>query len=167
MKFDAIDLFNTVKPGYFESEHIRKLPPEEIYEEQLMELKNFSPADLVIEYPANITFGMYEGEMEPLIEAVRSVEEGWVNCYHPGDTIYCAFDGDKIVSFCLLDDFGTYKGLKIGGPGCVGTIPEYRKQGIGLKMVQNVTEIIRQRGYDQWLNDETTDFLLTDIRGAL
>jgi GNAT superfamily N-acetyltransferase len=57
-------------------------------------------------------------------------------------------DGERVVSFCLLDDFGTYKGLRIGAPGCVGTIPAYRKQGIGLKMIQNATAIFQKCGYD-------------------
>ena len=38
--------------------------------------------------------------------------------------------------------------LKIGGPGCVGTLPEYRKKGIGLTMVKKVTEILKEEGYD-------------------
>ncbi|MBR5226313.1 MAG: GNAT family N-acetyltransferase, partial [Clostridia bacterium] len=40
------------------------------------------------------------------------------------------------------------QGLRIGAPGCVGTIPAYRRQGIGLKLVQNATAILKQRGYD-------------------
>ena len=148
MMLDYADLFAAVHPGFFEKERIRSLPPEEVYEEQMLELQSFSRDALLIPYPARITFGLYEGAMEPLYDAVRSVEDGWTSCYHPGDSIYCAFDGDRIVSFCLLDDFGTYKGLRIGGPGCVGTIPAYRKQGIGLKMVQNATAILQDRGYD-------------------
>ncbi|MBO7531565.1 MAG: hypothetical protein J6T50_07145, partial [Lachnospiraceae bacterium] len=37
---------------------------------------------------------------------------------------------------------------KIGGPGCVGTVPEYRDRGIGLTMVRNVTQILRDELYD-------------------
>lgn len=148
MHFDAIDMFSTIKPGFLESEHIRSLPPEWIYEEQTLDLHAFSPADLEISCPERITFGMYDGDMAPLLEAVGSVEEGWLGCYHPDDEIYCGFDGDRIVSFCAIEDFGTYKGLRVCGPGCVGTIPEYRRQGIGLKMVQNVTAILKDRGYD-------------------
>ncbi|MBQ4088638.1 MAG: GNAT family N-acetyltransferase [Clostridia bacterium] len=148
MNFDPAELFSAVKPGFFEEEHIRSLPPEKIYEEQQMDLHTFSAADIELTCPENITFGMYDGDIDAIRAAVGEVEEGWVSFYNPGNTIYCAFDGDRIVSFCQLDDFGTYKGLRIGGPGCVGTIPEYRKQGIGLKMVQNVTAILKERGYD-------------------
>ena len=38
--------------------------------------------------------------------------------------------------------------IKIGGPGCVGTVFGYRRQGIGLKMVQDVTRILKDEGYD-------------------
>lgn len=148
MMIDRKELFNTVMPGFLEREGIRALPPEEVYEEQVLDLHAFSKDAAEINCPENITFGFYEGDLAPLIEAVLSVEEGWKDCYKPDSEIYCAFDGDKIVSFCLLDDFGTYKSLKVGGPGCVGTIPAYRRQGIGLKMVRNATAILMERGYD-------------------
>jgi len=53
-----------------------------------------------------------------------------------------------VISFCLVDEFGVYNGLKVGGPGCVGTIPSCRKQGIGLMMIRNATEILQKEGYD-------------------
>ena len=148
MNFDGLDVFKTIIPGFLEREGIRALPPEEIYEEQLLDLHTFSPDTLEIPCPAHIAFGEYKGELAPLHEAVLKVDEGWVSCYKADSKVYCAFDGDKIVSFCLLDDFGEYKGLRVGAPGCVGTVPEYRKQGIGLKMVQNATAIFKERGYD-------------------
>lgn len=38
--------------------------------------------------------------------------------------------------------------VKVGGPGCVGTLPEYRNQGIGLIMVERVTQILKEEGFD-------------------
>ncbi len=38
--------------------------------------------------------------------------------------------------------------MKVGGPGCVGTLPEYRNKGIGLIMVKHVTQILKEEGYD-------------------
>ena len=38
--------------------------------------------------------------------------------------------------------------LKVGGPGCVGTVPEFRRKGIGLTMVAKVTEIFADEGFD-------------------
>ena len=148
MNFDAVDLFSSVHPGFFEKESIRSLPPDLIYEDQILDLRTFSPASRLIPFPAHITFGLYTGDLAPLRDAVNSVDEGWLPYYETTDSVYCAMDGDKVVSFCLLDDFGTCKGLRIGAPGCVGTIPEYRRQGIGLKMVQNATAILKERGYD-------------------
>lgn len=148
MNFDPIDLFNSVRPDFFEKDHIRSLPVSEIYEEQILDLHAFSPDALAISCPAHITFGPYQGELAPLHAAVRLVDESWIPYYTPDAPVYCAMDGEQVVSFCLLDDFGTYQGLRIGAPGCVGTIPAYRKQGIGLKMIQNATAIFQARGYD-------------------
>ena len=64
----------------------------------------------------------------------------WVPYFSRGTRILCAFDTGHIVSFCILDDMGTYDGVHIGGPGCVGTVPEYRKRGIGLETVRLATD---------------------------
>ena len=148
MKINGADLFKTIFPGFFEREYIRSIPAGAVYEEQILALGAFSPEALPISCPGHVTFGMYQGDMAPVHEAVGSVVKGWLPNFTAGKEIYCAFDGEKIVSFCLLDDFGTYQGLRIGAPGCVGTIPVYRRQGIGLKLVQNATAILKQRGYD-------------------
>ena len=58
----------------------------------------------------------------------------------------------RIASFCMIENMGEHmldgRTVKIGGPGCVGTVPEYRKRGIGLMMVKNVTQILKEEGYD-------------------
>lgn len=148
MKINGADLFKTIKPDFFQEDSIRSLPPENIYVEQVMDLHTYDPEALELTCPAHITFGLYQGDMESLHETIRLVEEDWTADYNEGDSVYCAFDGDKVVSFCLLDDFGEYNGLRLGAPGCVGTIPEYRKQGIGLKMVQKATGMLKDMGYD-------------------
>lgn len=142
------ELFRTFKPGFFQEESIRRLPPEYIFEEQILDLHAFNPAAVVIPCPGHIAFGFYNGDINALRQAVARVDHTWLQYFNPGESIFCAFDGDKVASFCLLDNFGEYKGLKIGGPGCVGTVPEYRRQGIGLKMVQLATGILKEQGYD-------------------
>lgn len=142
------DMFHKLHPGYFERDDIRSLPPEDVFDEQILDLHGFSPDAVKVDCPAHITFGMYEGELAALHEAVRAVDEDWVKYFNEGAPVYCAFDGDKAVSFCLLDEFGQYEGLRIGAPGCVGTIPAYRKQGIGLKMIQNATAVLKDAGFD-------------------
>lgn len=148
MTLNYADLFNTIQPGFFQQEHIRSLPAEQVFEEQIIDLHTWQPGQPELPCPAGITFGVFQGDIAALHAAVRQVEDDWVAYFNEGDRVYCAFDGDKVVSFCLLDQYGQYEGLRIGAPGCVGTIPAYRKQGIGLKMVQNATAILKEEGYD-------------------
>ena len=44
---------------------------------------------------------------------------------------------------CKCDDK-----LKIGGVACVGTVPEYRKRGLGLKMVDMATVYLKTLNCD-------------------
>lgn len=148
MEFDRLDLFHTLNKGFLERDYVRALPPEKVFEEQILDLDGFSCEALEIPCLEHITFGIFEGGREKLYEAIAKVDEDWVQWYpENGEPAFCAFDGDRVVSFCLLDSFGTYKDLRVGGPGCVGTVPEYRKQGIGLKMVQLATEQLKKMGY--------------------
>ena len=143
------DLFFSLKPGFFERESIRSLPEEEVFSEQVLFLNSFSSDAVPIACPEEITFGMAPDDSLPDIqEAVRQVDEGWVKYFTDPRRVFCAFDGKKIVSFCILDDMGRHLGLHVGGPGCVGTVPAYRKRGIGLKMIQKATEILKQTGFD-------------------
>ena len=146
------DMFSTLHPGFFEKEYIRTLPPEDIFDEQVLDLRTWQAGEPV-PCPAHITFGLYSGELTALHEAIRQVDEDWVQYFRAGDRVFCAFDGDQVASFCLLDDFGVYEGLRIGAPGCVGTVPAYRKQGIGLRMVQLATAVFKAEGYDlSWIH---------------
>lgn len=145
---DYADLFNTLHPGFFEKEYIRSLPPEYIFDEQILDLHTFCEDAVQIDCPVHITFGMYSGDLTALHEAVRLVDADWVQYFQTGDRVFCAFDGEKVASFCLLDEFGQYEGLRIGGPGCVGTLPAYRRQGIGLKLVQKATAMLKDEGFD-------------------
>ena len=101
-----------------------------------------------IPVPAGIRFGFYAGDIEPLRAQIRRVDTGWPELYDAGQRIYCAFDGDRVASFCLLEQMGRFMGLRVAGPGCVGTLPEYRRKGIGLKMVQNATALLAGEGCD-------------------
>lgn len=148
MQLDYTDLFHHIMPDFFDRTYIRSLPVEQVFEEQILDLHSFREDEASVDCPAHITFGLFEGDFEVLQAAVREVEEDWVQFFNPGDRVFCAFDGDRVASFCLLDDFGSYKGLRIGAPGCVGTVPAYRRQGIGLKMVLKATAVLQADGYD-------------------
>ena len=146
------EMFHILQPGFFEKPYIMSLPEEEIYDEQIIDLHTWQPAEPV-PCPEHITFGLYQGDPETLQAAVREVDEDWPQWFQSTDRVYCAFDGDRVVSFCILDAFGEADGKKVGAPGCVGTIPSHRRQGIGLRMVQKATAILKDEGYDlSWIH---------------
>ncbi len=146
------EMFLALQPGFFEKPDIASLPEDETYVEQIIDLHIWQEG-APVPCPAHITFGFYKGDVETLQAAVREVEDDWVQWFGKGDRVFCAFDGDKVASFCLLDSFGEADGLKVGAPGCVGTVPAYRKQGIGLRMVQLATTILKEEDYDlSWIH---------------
>lgn len=146
------DMFHVLQPDFFDRPYIRTLPPAHIFEEQILDLHTWQ-AGAPVPCPGHITFGFYKGDADALHAAVQAVEEDWVQWFGKTDRVFCAFDGDRVVSFCIVDDFGEADGLKVGAPGCVGTIPAYRKQGIGLRMVQLATGILQEEGYDlSWIH---------------
>jgi len=151
MKFDK-DLFFELHPDFFEQDYVKNMDSDEVFEEMVLELKDFFEDEVEIPIPKGITFGFWNKSVkDPIMQkAIKDVEEDWLEFFNEDsdEKIFCAFDGNKIASFCALGPFGTYKGLKIAGPGCVGTVPEYRRKGIGLKMVQKATQILKDQGYD-------------------
>lgn len=146
-------LFNSMHPGFFQEEGIRAMPRDWVFTELVMDLRGDLPNTTPPHCPEGITFGEYHGELALLRDAVFQVDEDWVRYFNEGNRFYCAFDGERIISFCNLADMGRFQGLHIGGPGCVGTIPAFRRQGIGLKMVRLATETLRQDGFDlSWIH---------------
>ncbi len=147
------ELFNQMHPDFFKADYIREMPEDRVFAELILELKKESARKLETNIPSNISFGIYHGEFAKLQAAVEVVDKDWVKFFTEDRRGFCALDGDKIASFCLLDDWGELQGLRIGGPGCVGTVPEYRKQGIGLEMVRLATELIQKEGFDiSWIH---------------
>lgn len=121
-KQDAITLFHSMHPDFFAQECIQSLSEEWVYAEMLLRLEEFDANMYNKELDAGVTFGIYEGEHA------------------------------KLASFCIIAPMGTHmingQAVKIGGPGCVGTLPEYRNLGIGLTMVKKATRILKEEGYD-------------------
>ena len=145
-------LFAEMKPGFFEREYVKRIPENEIASELMLRLQEFDAERYQKAFPENVTFGYYTGDFEELKEAVGKVIPGWVPFFSEESRVYCGFVDGKIASFCMIEDFGEYivngTKWKIGGPGCVGTLPEYRDRGIGLTMVSKVTQILRDELYD-------------------
>lgn len=147
------ELFNRIHPGFFQEESIRVLPKDWVFTELVMDLRGDLPNGMPGRCPNGIAFGEYRGELAALRDAVRMVDEDWVQYFNEGNRFYCAFDGDRIVAFCDLSDMGWHQGLHIGGPGCVGTIPEFRERGIGLEMVRLATKTLCRDGFDlSWIH---------------
>ncbi|MBP5554251.1 MAG: GNAT family N-acetyltransferase [Lachnospiraceae bacterium] len=145
-------LFNEMHPGYFERDYVKNVPDSEPASEMLLELKGFDTNVYEKELSGNVTFSLYDGDMKDLKEAVAKVVPHWVEFFNESARIYCGYVDGKIASFCMIQDFGEHimdgKNCRIGGPGCVGTLPKYRDRGIGLTMVKNVTKILREESYD-------------------
>ena len=151
MKF----FFERMHPGFFEKKWIRSMPEDYVYEEMILDLKTFFPPSLPV--PEGITFGLFDGDWEALRQSVAEVDKTWTHYYVEGSKAYCACDGERVVSFCLADEFVTVergvRTIRIGGPGCVGTVPDHRRRGIGLKFVENATLLLKQGGFDySWIH---------------
>ena len=154
---ESAALFHSMFPGYFDNPGIKAIPEQYIYDEMILDLRTFDPAaaHAKLTAPEGIRFGFFEGKIEDLKKSVAEVDESWVKYFNRPELTWCAVDtaeGNRVVSFCDVSDFGEHllggKTVKIGGPGCVGTVPDHRKRGIGLKMVLGATEILKNRGYD-------------------
>lgn len=153
MNYKAI--FDRMNPDFFRDEKIRRLSERDIFTELVLDLHDAAATATAFPVlcPKNITFGAFHGDLSVIHDAVRKVDADWVQYFNRGNRFLCAFDKGKVVSFCILDDMGTYDGAHIGGPGCVGTVPEYRKRGIGLEMIRMATEQFRKDGYDlSWVH---------------
>lgn len=100
----------------------------------------------------NVRFGYFNGEKEALKKAVDKVDGDWTRYFDEGD-VFCAFCGGEIASFCLLGDDETCmlsdSESRIGSIGCVGTVPEFRRRGIGLDMVALASKELEARGCDK------------------
>ena len=152
MMINGAELFGKMHPGFFEQEHIRNIPKGTEYEEMVLFLGDDYDGQFEISEPEGVSFGYYTGTHDQLLKAVAEVDSGWPQFFGSVDRVYCALADGEIASFCIVEDMGLHecngRTWKIGGPGCVGTVPKYRRRGIGLAMVRNVTRIFKEQGYD-------------------
>lgn len=148
---DYAALFEHLHPDFFDQDYLKSLPEDLIYRECILNLKDWKEKNEE-NLPKGTTFGYFKGSLEEIRKAAGRVVADWPEFFNEGDRFYCGFLDGRMASFCMIEDMGTFqteKGIvKIGGPGCVGTLPEYRRRGIGLQMVANVTQILKEEGYD-------------------
>lgn len=151
-KQEAITLFHSMHPHFFESESIKSLSEDWIFDEMILRLEKFDTHKYEKTLDLSVTFGFFEGNRAELLKAVEQVDPDWTAYFGEEDRVFCGCLDGKVASFCIVDDMGSYEingqKLKIGGPGCVGTLLEYRDRGIGLTMVKKATQILKDEGYD-------------------
>lgn len=151
-KQECIQLFYCLHPDFFGNEFVKSLPEEYVFDEMILSLNEFDICKYDKKFDGGISFGFYDDDLDELKKKVERVEEHWTPFFNGKDRIFCGYANGKVASFCLVSDMGTHKikehEFKIGGPGCVGTLPEYRDKGIGLTMVKHVTQILKEEGYD-------------------
>lgn len=151
-KQDYISLLDCMYQNFFERENIRNLPEQWICDEMILHLNEFEPNKYDRKLDDSISFGYYDGDLDELKKEVGKVVQYWAQSYNGKHRAYCGYIDGKVASFCLIEDMGLHnisgREIKIGGPGCVGTLPEYRNKGIGLTMVKNVTQILKDEGYN-------------------
>ena len=144
-------LFHSMHPGFFERDYIKTIPDDTVFDELILALDSFDGSIYTKEFGDDISFGMYSGDHNALLDIVAQVDKAWPGYFGKEDRVYCGYVNDKPVSFCIIEDMGTHeingKMCRTGGPGCVGTLPEYRNRGIGLMMVNRATQILKDEGY--------------------
>ena len=146
-------LFDEMHPNFFARDYIRAIPREEEFAEMVLALPAFSELEVSVPVPANASFRLWKGDLAPLKEAAARVVPHWADLYDGAHRVLCGYVGEELASFCMLEDFGEHGGLRIAGPGCVGTLPEHRRKGVGLRMVQLATRMLRDEGYDlSWIH---------------
>lgn len=151
-KQDCIALFNSLHPCFFDRADIRALPEDERFEEMLLPLGGFD-AHVYDRKPApDISFGFYSGDIGELRRCVEAVERGWSEFFSESCRVFCGYVGGRLASFCIVENMGAHcingRTFRVGGPGCVGTLPEYRCRGIGLSMVGQATQLLKDEGFD-------------------
>ncbi len=139
---------------------------EEIYSEMGMDIKDFRAYRLTV--PENVTFRYYDGDHDELLKLVAAVDKEWVQYFSCDDNVFCGYFDGKPASFCIVNEsvhcLMSDGKNKVGSIGCVGTHPDYRRQGTGLRMVELATEYLAEKGCDKCLIHYTT---LTDWYGRL
>lgn len=124
----------------------------EPYEEMRGDLTAFRAEDHPLPAPENAMFGWYQGDFSSLQAAVAKVDPDWVQWFHPGQRVFCGTVDGEIASFCAVDVWPhcllSNGRNKVGAPGCVGTVPAFRRRGIGLKMVALACEELKKQGCD-------------------
>ncbi len=120
------------------------------FTEMELSLTDFAVPEIPV--AENVSFGFFEGDIGELKKAVAQVDEEWVQ-YLGYEPVFCGFADGKIAGFCIVGDNETCLlsdgKSRIGSIGCVGVVPAFRRNGIGLKMVALAAEELKKQGCDK------------------
>ena len=101
--------------------------------------------------PDGVSFGYIgkeDGDM--LRRTVGSVDPDWVQYFTFESPVFAAKLDGKTVGFCIIDENAdtviSSGSNNVGSVGCVGVAPEMRKKGVGLAMVAEAMQSIKQDG---------------------
>lgn len=121
-----------------------------IFAEMALDLRDYRERTSPI---TGVHFGFYVGSTERIKEAVALVDAQWVPYFDENVRIFCGYVEERPISFCIVDvDVDcpiSAPGIKVGGIGCVGTIPQCRRMGAGLRMVDLATLYLKSAGCDR------------------
>ncbi len=100
--------------------------------------------------PEGVTYRWYDGDHDALLQMVDEVDSEWPQYFANTDPVLCAYVGDELASFCIVEDdvhcLLSTGSSQVASIGCVGTRPKFRRRGIGLVMVEYATELVATRG---------------------
>lgn len=121
-----------------------------IFSEMILDLADYKEKTLPID---GISFGFYHGDIRVIRQIVAAVDEAWVKYFHETTLVFCGYSKGNPISFCILDVDAdcilATSNKRIGAIGCVGTVPQYRNRGIGLRMVDLATIYLKNEGCDK------------------
>ena len=101
--------------------------------------------------PAGLSYRMaVPDDMPELLAAVEAAEPNWPDIFRSCvDPIYLAIMDGKIAGFEVLAPNGgrfLRPGEQVGCVGCVGVVPNMRERGIGMDMVANGIQWLKEQG---------------------
>lgn len=115
-----------------------------------MDLKDYNIIHPTTDIPYDFVYGKSGKLYENLLKAVGEVDEEWVQYFDKDSNVYCGFKNGEIACFCLVDFDAecilSDENSKVASIGCVGTVPKFRRNGYGLKMVEYATLISKEKG---------------------
>jgi len=118
-----------------------------IYAEMYIELSSYSEKTKPV---SDVEFKFFQGDIQDLKQKISIVDDSWPQYFNNPETIFCGYYKGQLASFCCVDEevdcIISQNGVKTGSIGCVGTLPEFRKKGIGLRMVDLASVYLKEKG---------------------